>query len=155
MSTPKKPIKRHKSLQPLSREHHHGLLLCWKIKKGFNNKTEVARIKNYVNWFYENQLCSHFEAEEKHIFPILGNEHKLIKQALNEHTRLRSLFESETEVEENLQSITKELDDHIRFEERILFNEIQSIATESQLKTVDNIENTEHPKEEYHDPFWE
>ena len=27
----KKPLKRVKELQELSREHHHGLLLCWKI----------------------------------------------------------------------------------------------------------------------------
>ncbi|CDF79955.1 hypothetical protein BN863_22430 [Formosa agariphila KMM 3901] len=30
--TDKKPLKRHKSLQPLSRDHHHGLLLAWKIR---------------------------------------------------------------------------------------------------------------------------
>ena len=31
-----KPQKRHKALQPLSREHHHGLLLSWKIRTGFS-----------------------------------------------------------------------------------------------------------------------
>ena len=35
-----KPIKRHKAIQPLSREHHQGLLLCWKIGKGFEKGIE-------------------------------------------------------------------------------------------------------------------
>src|SRR5690606_10923423 len=29
-----KPIKRNKDLQPFSRDHHHSLLLCWKIRTG-------------------------------------------------------------------------------------------------------------------------
>ena len=39
-----KPQKRHKALQPLSREHHHGLLLSWKIRSGFNKKGIIPAI---------------------------------------------------------------------------------------------------------------
>ncbi len=44
----KKPQKRHIALQPLSREHHQGLLLSWKIRKGLSRKIEFDRIQNYV-----------------------------------------------------------------------------------------------------------
>ncbi len=40
-----KPIKRSVALKPLSREHHHGLLLSWKIREGFNRNVEIERIK--------------------------------------------------------------------------------------------------------------
>lgn len=41
-----KSIKRTKALQPLSRDHHHGLLLCWKIRQGIKLNVEPERIKN-------------------------------------------------------------------------------------------------------------
>ena len=47
-----KPLKRHKALQPLSRDHHHGLLLSWKIRSGFKKNIDVERIKVYADWFY-------------------------------------------------------------------------------------------------------
>jgi len=40
------PIKRSIALQPLSREHHHGLLLCWKIRTGLKKGIDIDRIKN-------------------------------------------------------------------------------------------------------------
>jgi len=38
---PKKPIKRDKVLQPLSHDHHQGLLLCWKIRTGIKKGIEL------------------------------------------------------------------------------------------------------------------
>ena len=55
------PIKRHKALQPLSRDHHHGLLLSGKIRAGFSKNIEPLRIKNYADWFFKNHLIPHFE----------------------------------------------------------------------------------------------
>jgi hypothetical protein len=47
-----KPLKRHAALQPLSREHHHGLLLGWKIRTGLSNGAPLERIKAYADWFF-------------------------------------------------------------------------------------------------------
>ena len=55
-----KPQKRHKALQPLSREHHHGLLLSWKIRAGFSENIGPKRIKVYADWFFKNHLIPHF-----------------------------------------------------------------------------------------------
>lgn len=44
-----KPIKRHTALKPLSREHHHGLLLSWKIREGLKRNIEIPRIKKYID----------------------------------------------------------------------------------------------------------
>lgn len=150
-----KPIKRHSALQPLSREHHHSLLLCWKIRQGFKKNIPVERIKQYADWYWEHQLTDHFKEEETVLFPILGNDNKLVKKAITEHRRLRRLFEEEKELTKSLGLIEEELDRHIRFEERVLFNEIQSAATPEQLQDLENHQNREVIKDDWEDPFWE
>ncbi|APS37420.1 hemerythrin domain-containing protein [Salegentibacter sp. T436] len=152
----KKPIKRHEALKPLSREHHHGLLLCWKIRQGVKKEVEVARIKAYTEWFKIHYLDPHFEAEEEHIFPVLGNEHELVKRALKEHRRLKRLFSQDTEVEIALNNIEEELDSHIRFEERVLFNEIQEVASAEQLAYIEKHHNgIQFSDDDWQDHFWE
>jgi len=149
-----KPIKRNKLLQPISREHHQSLLLCWKIRTGFSKGVEAVRIKKYTDWFFENHIQPHFDVEEKYIFPILGNEHELVKKALSDHRRLKRLFENEEEIEKSLSLIEEELESHIRFEERVLFNEIQEIATEEQLKLISEKHTEEKFQENTEDEFW-
>jgi hypothetical protein len=151
----KKPIKRDENIQPFSRDHHHGLLLSWKIKTGFKKNIEVERIKRYTDWFYKNRLLPHFEAEEKFLFPILGNDHELIKKAVSEHQNLKNLFESTTDIAFNLHQIETDLNQHIRFEERVLFNEIQSIATPEQLNMITELHQEEKFVDNASDPFWE
>jgi iron-sulfur cluster repair protein YtfE (RIC family) len=148
-----KPLKRVKALEELSRDHHHGLLLSWKIRKGLKQKIALERIKKYTDWFWKNNLEAHFEFEEKFIFPILETDHKLIKKALREHSRLKRLFTASDKLEQNLSLIEEELVAHIRFEERTLFQEIQQLASETQLKMIE----AEHSKkivEEWEDQFW-
>lgn len=148
-------IKRDKALQEVSREHHHGLLLCWKIRKGFSKGIEPKRIKSYTDWFYKTHLISHFEVEEKHIFPILGNENELVKKAISEHKRLVRLFNDTGDISKSISLIKEELEKHIRFEERILFNEIQKVATKEQLETISNLHTDEKFSDNTHDSFWE
>jgi iron-sulfur cluster repair protein YtfE (RIC family) len=148
------PVKRDEFLQSLSREHHHGLLLCWKIRNGLKNKIEPDRIKRYTDWFWETHLKSHFEIEEKYIFPILDDENELVLKALAEHRSLNRLFKSTTELLKNLSLIAEELESHIRFEERILFNEIQSNATTAQLELVKLYHSDVPFADDLTDPFW-
>ena len=149
------PIKRNEFLKPISREHHHGLLLCWKIRTGLKNNIAPERIKKYVDWFFEKQLLPHFEIEELYIFPILGNEHELVKKALSEHRRLARLCNSKTDLLKNLNLIEEELESHIRFEERILFNEIQEVANKTQLEFIKESHSENYFVENTNDYFWE
>ncbi|MBO3098818.1 hemerythrin domain-containing protein [Gelidibacter pelagius] len=149
-----KPLKRHKALQPFSREHHHGLLLSWKIRSGFSKNIEIERIKTYADWFFENELIPHFELEEAHIFPLLKADNELVKRALAEHRRLKRLFNDEKDIEKSLHKIEEELEQHIRFEERILFPEIQKNATEAQLALIEDIHHDERFVDNVSDEFW-
>ena len=151
----KKPIKRHKALQPLSRQHHFGLLFSWKLRKGFSKNIEMERMQEYAKWFYEHEIKPHFKDEEKYLFPILEDDNELVERALKEHRRLKRLFNDTKNPEKSLNNLEEELDAHIRFEERILFNEIQNVATEAQLEKIEEIHNGIEKSPDYHDPFWE
>ncbi|MEO8760633.1 MAG: hemerythrin domain-containing protein [Bacteroidia bacterium] len=148
-------IKRHESLKQLSREHHYGLLLCWKIRNGFKKSVEPVRIQLYTNWFFENYLQPHFKEEEELIFPILGNEHKLVKKALSEHRRLQRLFNEKVDIHKSLSLIEEELERHIRFEERILFNELQNVISKEQADMITSTHDAQNINDNWHDKFWE
>ncbi len=147
------PLKRHPALQPLSREHHYGLLLSWKIREGFKRNIAPERIKKYADWFWENHLYPHFNAEEKYLFSILPAHNEHIRKALSEHRRLKRLFAEEDEPIRTLSLIEEELENHIRFEERVLFNEIQQQATPEQLALIEQ-QHQHTPADNWNDEFW-
>jgi len=148
------PIKRNKTLQSFSREHHHGLLLCWKIKTGFKKNISADRIKKYTDWFWKEHLQPHFEAEEKYLFPLLGSQHEQIIKAVADHLRLEQLFSDQKDIEKSLTAIAGELETHIRFEERILFNEIERTAGEADLARAMEAHNTAEFCDDWEDQFW-
>lgn len=150
----RKPLKRKEEMKPVSRDHHHSLLLCWKIRTAFKNKISVERVKKYADWFYQEHVLPHFELEEKYIFPVLGNEDELVKQALAEHRRLKRLFENEEDPLKSLSLIEEELEKHIRFEERVLFEKVQEIATAGELKAIELHHASGEFKENTEDVFW-
>lgn len=152
--TKTKPLKRHPALHHLSHDHHHGLLLCWKIRQGFKFGVGPERIKAYCEWFWESHLKTHFEEEETLIFPILSADDPMIKQVLSEHKRLRKLFISWENPEKTLGQIEEELEKHIRFEERVLFPVIQQKASPEQLEAIAAHGAREKFVENVEDPFW-
>jgi hemerythrin-like domain-containing protein len=148
------PAKRHLSIQNYSREHHFALLLCWKIKKGLANGVSPERIKRYTDWFYQNHLRPHFTAEEKCMYPVLGDNHTLVQQALAEHRALENLFMAKLDGGESLSIIQDMLEKHIRFEERVLFNEIQQMATPAQMQQMEELHQSGSFEDKTDDMFW-
>ena len=148
------PLKRDKSLQPFSREHHHSLLLCWKIRAGFSKGVDPARIKRYADWFFENHILPHFRDEEKYVFPILGPDDEHVKKAIGDHRKITRLFREQHDLNKSLGQLEETLDAHIRFEERTLFNEIQQNATPEQLARVISLHTEEAFVDNTQDEFW-
>ena len=146
-------IRRHEALKQLSRDHHHGLLLCFHIREGLKKKVDPKRIKDYADFMWKTHLKQHFIAEEKYLFQILGKNNELIIRALNEHKKLDDLFHNNTNISNALVLVERELKEHIRFEEIILYNEIQEIATDSQLESL-LINNKENFCSLWQDKFW-
>ncbi len=111
----------------------------------------------YARHFFSAQLEKHFREEEQILFPILGSANDSVRRALREHKNMERLFFEETDSLKACSHIVRELDIHIRFEERILFNEIQDKASATELSTIaEQLESdkTIHAKETWHDPFW-
>lgn len=96
----------------------------------------------------------HFEFEEQYIFPILSEDAQLINRALLEHRELHQLFNTTENLTDTLTTLEEKLEQHIRFEERILFNKIQEIASPSQLAAVEAAHNAEVFEENRSDEFW-
>ncbi|MFZ6051345.1 hemerythrin domain-containing protein [Halocola ammonii] len=150
-----KPIKRFEELQPLSREHHHGLLLSWKIKQGVSKSIESKRIAAYVNWFYEKFLTDHFQMEERWVFPVLGAADPLVKRALKEHRQIERMMSEDEMDYSHLLEFADLLNDHIRFEERKLFNKVQDAASQDELSEIEKRHNSDGVSDNgWEDQFW-
>jgi iron-sulfur cluster repair protein YtfE (RIC family) len=126
--------KRHPGLIPLSHDHHHGLALALRCRKqalGQIKPTgpEGLRLRaSEVLAVYAAELSSHFEAEEKILFPqmslhVPGSE-QLIADLQRDHETVR-LAIAKLQVAEGLGKVIFDLGDllerHIRREERELF----------------------------------
>lgn len=148
-------MKRSEGLKSFSREHHHGLLLSWKIRTGISKGVSFDRIKKYTDWFYTFYMIPHFEAEEKYVFPILGKNDPLVKKAISNRRRLDKLFLGNKKPPEIALSLgEEELENHIRFEERELFIHIQEVATEKQLAQISKMYEEQEFEENTEDEFW-
>ncbi|TVZ28615.1 hypothetical protein JM83_3750 [Gillisia sp. Hel_I_86] len=97
----------------------------------------------------------HFKLEEDYIFPLLDPKNPLIARALEEHRRLEHLFHEHENIQNSLSLLKEELEAHIRFEERLLFNEIQKIATKEELEKINKIHLNTDSEKIYEDLFWE
>lgn len=141
-------MKRHKSLQSLSQEHHHGLMLAQLIKsgspeyKGLPNTVE-GKVQHTIKFFEEN-LVPHFNKEEKILFTISKNKNAEIDRLINElifqHKAIYLLVNklrksSEPKIE--LNELGMLLESHIRKEERELFQDIQNVLTESEMEKLE------------------
>lgn len=149
-----KPIKRHKAIQSFSREHHFGLLLGWKIRQGFKKNIDLKRIKKYTDWYFKLYIKPHFVEEEKHMFVLLPDDDKHKKRAIAEHRRLERLFNDNNDIKRALSLIEEELDAHIRFEERNLFNKIQETASDEELIRIEQMHREIKETEVWKDEFW-
>jgi len=154
------PIKRHQALVSFSRDHHFGLLLVWKIRQGLEKAIRPERITNYVLYAFDNDLRHHFSEEERLIFCKLPPADPLRLQAENEHAAIYKLVEklrSDKTNDELLTEFAQSLQDHIRFEERILFTYMQENFGPADLETIAPYDGTEPGDIDarWEDLFWE
>lgn len=153
------PQKRDKSLVPLSREHHFGLLFCWKIRQGLKNGTDLQVMSQYVRYFWENILKDHCEEEEwllNRVLPAndtaqirLEEEHRLLHEiiVICEGKRLSAAL---------FNTLQQDLVDHIRWEERELFPYLQAVVRNDELELTGKLlEHKHEPRIDGFTPeFW-
>lgn len=155
-----KPIKRSKELVQLSRDHHNGLLLCWKIRTGIKKDIDNKRIAQYALYFFNKDLKEHFRQEEKILFSLLPDSDGLKQDALEQHKFLYSLIAKIGNQQQQdticLQELADVLEAHIRFEERQLFPYIEQTIDPGILKAAgEKIDAAHHLTSlEWNDEFW-
>ncbi|MFN5135285.1 MAG: hemerythrin domain-containing protein [Chitinophagaceae bacterium] len=134
-------MKRNKNLQPLSRQHHNALMAVLLLRKGVQKNVDANVMKDFILSVWNDELKTHFKAEEKWMIPNVEDEelHIMYKQILNEHQQLRAFirqFEINISTIEIIEQFYKLLDQHIRFEERIFFPAVEKNFTTTQLETI-------------------
>ena len=155
--TEKNPaLKRNECLVSLSHEHHHGLVFCKRLKKAEHAKENI--IKKFVNDFWVKSLAKHFETEEKLFLPVM-KENALKTQFINEHLQIKKLISEIKSTDHNVQKMALQLanilNDHIRFEERIMFPEIEKIVDAEKLKKIGSeLKETEISAHNFLPEFW-
>ena len=124
---------RHKSLHPLSHQHHNGLALCVLGERSLTHDASGSNVLHTAARAVERfdiELTNHFGIEERILFPVIQRElgpHPLITTLLAEHRELERLAELlRTGPDEvTLRGFYDLLRTHIRKEENDLFEEIQ------------------------------
>lgn len=153
----KKPLKRNENLVKLSKDHHAGLLFCWKIRQGVKYHIETDRMIKYVKYFWDHHFASHFKEEEQFLFAPLKD--KEVQKALDDHQKIKIFVDkiavSGMESEDNvLLELADTVDDHIRYEERILFPHLQEELSDEQLEKIGEQIVNEPLTDNYEDEFW-
>jgi hypothetical protein len=154
----KKPIKRSEYIIALSRDHHTGLLFCWKIKEGLKKGVDFLRINKYVKFFWEQHLNEHFREEEALLFDQVDND--LTRQGKEEHKLLNGWFDriisNDLKSSQEYLSFAELLINHIRFEERVLFPYLEVQLPAAALKAAGTYLEQHHVpfNDNYADEFW-
>lgn len=141
-------MKRDENLQDLSREHQKGLVVAMALQCGSNPPYQLQwpsdpgmKRAKFLD-FADNELLRHFQEEEEKIFPLaeayspagrrlcvtLEMEHELMRQLIGE---IR--VAGENELSDLLVDFGAVLGQHIREEERQLFELMPEIVPKFEL----------------------
>lgn len=153
-------MKRNKNLVELSREHHHGLLLGWKIKEGLKRDVAIETIADYIAFFADRALFPHFEEEETQLLTFLQQDDELRKRTIAEHMEIRDLVQQISNPafsdKDALIKLAQKMEAHIRFEERELFPYIETSLPDTELDKIGQLIAQQHLVyvETYQNEFW-
>jgi len=132
---------------PLSEEHHHELAHARRLRRaaGAGPEQRLAVASAYVDAFF-TETVAHFRREEEILFPLYvrhAGSTPILRRILREHMELHGLVRAlriETAAgdipPEALKRLGDLLHDHVRVEERELFEEIERIVPAAELEGV-------------------
>ena len=152
-------VKRHQGLVPLSNEHFSHLVFAKrlregkpdKIKSNWPNNSEEQLLIDHTKEYFKTDMLRHFDLEEKEVFPIydlyvdqhskekelleyIKMHHQLVKQKIDSLDTLKG-----KELRDKLNEIGIDIEEHIRKEERKLFEDIQKRIPNDELIEIGKI----------------
>ena len=148
-------MKRHPSLEPFSRDHNIGLILARRLVQAAR-EGETARqdAASSLLKYWADELEDHFAEEERTLLPLIPSD-ELRERLLREHRSfaedIRALSDGSSEPRVLLHA-GETLNDHIRWEERVLFPAIEASATKEQMHALE--EQTSQVEARRSDSSW-
>jgi hemerythrin-like domain-containing protein len=131
------------NLIPLSRQHQHALALCVRLDRALQaGRVDVEAWQVEIQQQFESEIGIHFAAEEKELFPAAARflELKpLVAELLAEHILLRDYFAraaARSLDRQSLGTFGEKLVQHIRKEERRLFEGMQRAMSSRELAAI-------------------
>jgi hypothetical protein len=136
------PLKRHVSLQPFSRDHYVGLVHAQHLIRSASAGV-VERRKAVTEFLldWDSQMLDHFADEERLLTPLVSDEDAA--RLRGEHAVLIRLADDARQTTSEadpgahrVRRLGHALNDHIRWEERQLFERVQSRAPQEKLTSL-------------------
>lgn len=135
-------MQRAVSLQPLSRQHKSALMTCLLIRKGVSKQASLTVMTDFLLQCWKQELKPHFEQEEKSLIPLLNSypegksfatiilrDHELWRTAMTHLEQANITYRL-------LGDLADQLEQHVRYEERIVFPSLESTLTPAQLSQL-------------------
>jgi iron-sulfur cluster repair protein YtfE (RIC family) len=129
-------------LQPLSRQHKTMLMTCLLLRKGSQKKSPVQVMVDFFLKSWEADMLPHFEQEEKILVPLLNKftaGKSYAAAILRDHELLRNAVEhlhQQAHQGRLLEAIAEQLNQHIRYEERIVFQDMNAFVPARDLQQL-------------------
>jgi len=137
-------VRRHPALVQLSQEHQRELAHAWRLlgAAGAGREERLAAASAYVDAFFA-ETVEHFRREEEILFPLYlrhAGSTPTLERILREHMQLHGLARALRAAAaageippQALRTPGELLHDHVRVEERELFQEIERIVPTTEL----------------------
>ena len=125
-------MKRHVTLQDLSREHHHALKLALDCRRAAvaQDAAQQNAMIAACSARFASELEPHFQIEERDLLPRLAaaGETALVERTLAEHAAIRQLVAALPQRGAGgLEEFAVLMNAHVRFEERQLFAALEKL----------------------------
>ena len=128
---------------PLSHQHQHALALCVRLDRALQaGEVDLAAWQDEIHQIFDHEVSIHFSAEEKEVFPAaekFSEMNAVVKELRREHKSLRKMFAGAADRSldrKELAAFVEALAQHIRKEERQLFEAMQQVMSPDQLAAI-------------------
>lgn len=135
-------MKRHRALQPLSRDHHVALVAAQRLRRAAEGDAAPAR-EAFLK-FWREHGADHFRVEEEVLLPAAAGwmdpDAEPIVRMLLDHVRIRAAAQRlERQAEpalDELHHLGSALERHVRLEEREVFPLIEAVMPEPEAERL-------------------
>jgi iron-sulfur cluster repair protein YtfE (RIC family) len=138
-------MKRHESLIPLPHDHHHTLVQVRRLRAAVegSDADRLVAADEFLELFRTDTI-NHFREEEEVVFPLVvddGDMRGALEQVMLEHLHVHALVrglgaqrERGTVEPATLLRLATTLEGHVRFEEKVLFPQLQERVSPEALE---------------------